>query len=324
MINIYVKQWDRLAKVPYDPHFEFHEKPVWIDLINMTREEELYAEKILGINVPSIDEMKEIELSSRLYHRDNAINMTASIISANSHGGPEINAVTFVIFGNTIVTVRYCDPLPFQNYISVVEKLPESDQNAGAIFVDLLEYIVARIADIVENAGKHIDEMAKQIFLYKNLPEDSRIDLREMLGSIGMEGDIISKLCESLVTLNRVVSYAKQSSIIKFEDHVVIDLNILLRDITALNDHAIFLSNKVSFLLDATLGVINLEQNSIIKIFSVASVLLMPPTFIASIYGMNFHNIPELNWQYGYPAAIACMLLSAWIPYKFFKRKKWL
>jgi magnesium transporter len=324
MINIYVKDKNFIKKVENPKDHIFDEHPIWIDLYNMTREEELYAESILGINIPSLEEMKDIELSSRLYHRDGAINMTASMITNNQNDDYELSAVTFVIYKNTLVTVRYSDPISFQNYSLLVTKLPKSEQNVGSLFVDLIDYIIERIADYLEVVGRDIDAMAKQIFLSKKIPLEQRINFKDIIEKIGLEGDILSKTCESMVTLSRVISYSTQSSSAKFTTEVMNDLAILTKDITALNDHAIFLSNKVNFLLDATLGMINLEQNNIIKIFSIATVLSIPPMIIAGIYGMNFHNMPELNWIYGYPSTIALMILSSWIPYKYFKKKKWL
>jgi magnesium transporter len=324
MISIYYKQNNSILKLDNITDKKFEEEPVWIDLYNMTREEELYAESIVGINIPSLEEMKDIELSSRLYHRDGAVNMTASIVVNALSEQPELSAITFVIYKNTVITVRYSDPIAFHSFSQLFLKLPFTVQNAGALFVDLVDAVIEKLADSLESVGKEIDSMSRQIFLSKNIPLEQRINFKNLIEKIGIQGDILSKICESLVTLNRVMSYAQQSSYVKFSSEVVTDLSILVKDIIALNDHAIFLSNKVSFLLDATLGMINLEQNNIIKIFSIATVISIPPMIIAGIYGMNFHNMPELNWIFGYPLTIGLMIFSSWAPYKYFKKKKWL
>ena len=141
---------------------------------------------------------------------------------------------------------------------------------------------------------------------------------------IGANGDLNTKARESLLTFNRLMGYFTQTVSSRIDNEDQIRLASLIKDIASLNDHANFLSTKINFLLDATLGLVNIEQNNIIKIFSVAAVIFLPPTLIASIYGMNFHFIPELSWKYGYLFSIFLIILAAWFPYKYFKYRKWL
>jgi magnesium transporter len=141
---------------------------------------------------------------------------------------------------------------------------------------------------------------------------------------MGANADLNTKVCESLVTFNRLIPFFSQMAGSRINDERLQRLGTLGKDINSLSDHAIFLSSKVNFLLDATLGMVNIEQNNIIKIFSVAAVIFLPPTLVASIYGMNFHIMPELEWHYGYVYALGMILLAAWLPYKYFKHKKWL
>jgi magnesium transporter len=149
-------------------------------------------------------------------------------------------------------------------------------------------------------------------------------DLRALMERIGRNGDLLSKARESLVSLTRLLAFVQQSTQVQMSQDVRGRFRNVSRDATALSDHASFVSNKINFLLDATLGLINIEQNAIIKIFSVAAVVFLPPTLIASIYGMNFHHMPELGWEGGYPWALGLMVVSAVLPYVYFKRRGWL
>lgn len=321
---LYAKEGKRLTKIPFTQDISLSTPPVWIDLLDMTQEEEVYVEALLGIDIPSREEMREIEVSSRLYHQDSIAFMTASVVSKADTPEPEIHPVTFILSGNTLVTLRYSNPQPFLNFTAMAETLPESEQTSAIIFARLTDAIIERIADILERVGKNVDVMAKQIFRAKSRPADEKLNYQDLLEKIGFEGDLMSKTRESLMTLNRMVSYAMQAYPVKPQEEAVTRLSIVTKDIAALSDHVTFLSSKVNFLLDATLGMINIEQNSIIKIFSVAAAVFLPPTLIASIYGMNFNFMPELEWQLGYPLAIGLMALSSWLPYTYFKRKKWL
>ena len=186
----------------------------------------------------------------------------------------------------------------------------------------MLEAIVDRLADILEHAGRGIDDISRSIF---RRDAGSTRDFQTILEQIGRKGDLTSNMRDSLLTLERLVGFLSHASLQRKSAKDVRDrIKTLSRDIRSLLDHASFLSQKITFLLDATLGMINIEQNATIKIFSIAAVIFMPPTVIASIYGMNFKYMPELDWSLGYPAAIALMVISAIMPYAYFKRKGWL
>src|SRR5690606_32966359 len=148
---------------------------------------------------------------------------------------------------------------------------------------------------------------------------------RYILKIIGRKGDLTSKIRESLVSIGRLVLFlANDAESMKWQKEMRLQLKTMQRDVQSLSDHASYLGNKITFLLDAMIGLMSLEQNNVIKIFAVLSVVLMPPTVIASIYGMNFRNMPELDWTFGYPFALAIMLAAAVLPYLFFKWKRWL
>lgn len=292
---------------------------VWVDLFVPTVEEETFVEKIFAINIPTSDEMHEIELSNRLYQENGALYATFTVVTKSDTILPEMASITFVLVGATLITVRYSDPQPFRVIQSRLQKIGQS--KAVTVTAELMEAIVNRMADILESIGHQMDGMTQTIF--HSGKDGKKLDFEEILRHIGVNGDAISKTRESLVSINRMAGFLLHAP--AFHATTEHDrMRTILHDIAALSDHANFLSSKVNFLLDATLGMVNIEQNAIIKIVSVGTIVLMPPTLIASIYGMNFELMPELKWIAGYPMAIGMMILAALLPYKLFKSKGWL
>jgi magnesium transporter len=169
-----------------------------------------------------------------------------------------------------------------------------------------------------------VDRVSHDIFEPGN-SEDQSLSYKDILRAIGGKGDLTSKVRESLVSIGRLLLFlANEAEGMRWSKDVRLQLQAMQRDVLSLSDHATYLSNKITFLLDAMLGVVQIEQNNVIKIFSVAAVVFMPPTLVASLYGMNFRHMPELDWTYGYPMAIVMMLAAAVLPYYFFKWRKWL
>ena len=231
--------------------------------------------------------------------------------------------------------MRYHHPQAFPAYVKRAMKPQSTPMNGWGILISLLEAVVDRAADHLERAGQIVDDTSKKTFgakrtlsgVHKQNPRKG-VNLQELIENIGEEGDFVSKMRESLVSIGRAVAFMQaivdQQLDKKQAKENVGRIKILQRDIVSLTDHATFLSGKISFLLDAVLGLISIEQNGIIKIFSVAAVVFLPPTLVASIYGMNFAFMPELQWQLGYPLAIGMMIMSAVLPYYYFKGKGWL
>ena len=302
---------------------------VWIDVLAPTAEEDHQVEKLLSISLPTREEMEEIEVSARLYQEDDAEFMTLTAVVRIDTEEPETTPITFVLKGNTLVTLRYAEPKGFVNYLSRAQK-PGAVSCAGGelVMMALIEALCDRLADALENVGRGIDSVSRSVFRRK--PGDKSLsnteDLQAIIEKVGRDGDLLTKVRESLVSINRVLTYHR--TLDGDDKQRVKDARarskVLYRDVVALTDQATFLSNKINFLLDATLGLINLQQNQIIKIFSVAAVIFLPPTLVASIYGMNFKHLPELDWEYGYLWAIALMITSAILPYYYFKRRGWL
>jgi magnesium transporter len=296
---------------------------LWIDMLSPTKEEERLVEESLILELPTRDEMVEIEVSSRLYKESGVVFMTAAMIAQSDSPDPKLDPVTFVLAQQQLVTIRYIEPQSFKLIISHLKKLEHSQHNAIGIFIELLDATVDRLADILELVGRRLDDYSKTIFRPQEHNEE-RLDYRHLLQQIGANGELNTKARESLVTFNRLLTFFGQSYGSRLDEETLQRLSMLGKDISSLSDHANFLSSKVNFLLDATLGLVNIEQNNIIKIFSVAAVIFLPPTLIASIYGMNFQFMPELNWKYGYIFSIGLIMVAAWLPYKYFKYRKWL
>lgn len=298
---------------------------IWLDLENPTREEELLVEAFLGIGLPTREDMEEIEISSRLYSEDGAAFMTAILPSRAESDDPDMHPLTFVLTNTCLITIRYHEPRAFVTFPQRAEKVAMGCDSAENVLIALLEATVDRLADILERDGRDIDVISRGIFQRRGAKPTKTRDFHETLASIGRKGDLTSNIRDSLVTLERLVGFLGQQMLQRKNGKTSRDrVKTLSRDIRSLADHASFLSQKITFLLDATLGMINIEQNSIIKIFSVAAVVFLPPTLVASIYGMNFEIMPELKWALGYPFAIGMMILSAILPYLYFKRRGWL
>jgi magnesium transporter len=319
------------SQITLEKHFidadnqELLQDAIWIDMLNPIKVEEELVEKYTKLNVPTREEMREIEFSSRLYRDKGNLFMTAVMIANSESPNPSFDAVTFVVSPKQLITIRYIEPQGFKLFEAQLKKLDLAQQNVIAIFIELLEANIDRLADIIELVGHRLDDYSKAIF-HPLTEEDGthKLDYRQLMQQAGANGDLNSKARESLVAFNRLTVFFVQVAGTRIDDEGQVRLTSLSKDIASLNDHATFLSTKINFLLDATLGLVNIDQNNIIKIFSVAAVIFLPPTLIASMYGMNFHNMPELSWRWGYFMAVCMMVISSWLPYKYFKSKKWL
>lgn len=324
MIKAFVVDNERLRAVE-DLHQNL-EAIVWVDLLNPTKAEEGAVALAFGVAIPTREEMEEIEISSRLYTEDGAFFMTAILPARTEAEDPEMSPVTFVLSGRRLITVRYHEPRAFRTFPLRAEKVATGCTSGDTILIGLLEAIVDRLADILERAGRDIEAISRDIFQASPAKPSSRDrDFQGLLKSIGRKEDLASNVRDSLISLQRLAGFlAHVSTQTKMGKESRARIKTLSRDVLSLADHATFLSQKIAFLLDATLGMISIEQNAIIKIFSVAAVIFLPPTLVASIYGMNFDVMPELKWEIGYPLAIGLMIVSAILPFWYFRRRGWL
>jgi magnesium transporter len=324
MLSVYVPNGTSLESVPVSGA-ELPENAVWFDLVSPNGEEDKLVERRLGIGVPTREEMQEIEVSSRLYMENGARYMTATLMCRSDTEAPKTTPVTFILAGHRLVTVRYDHPRPFALISSKLARACPSSVNGETVLMDLLDAVIDRAADILERTSAEVDIVSHQIFEPTPSRSERSRTYNQIMRTIGRKGDLNSKVRESLVSIGRMVLFlANEADGMKWPKDMRAQLKVMQRDVQSLTDHATYQANKITFLLDATLGLVSIEQNNIIKIFSVGAVGLMPPTLIASIYGMNFANMPELKWAYGYPFAIALMVVAAALPYFYFKWKRWL
>jgi magnesium transporter len=324
MLRLLIPTGSGYTWVEHAPPAPFPDEFLWADLFEPTPEEEKSVEALLTVDVPTRDEMKEIETSNRLYEEGGAVYMTATVGSKLDSDTPESSAITFILANGRMITNRYVDPTPVRRFMQYVERSPAACTSAPTLLAGLLEGFVERIADLLEKVQVELDSVSHTIFPRGIMTSASSSDLHAMIQKIGANGDLVSKARESLVSFQRLLMYVQQSTNVTLSQDQRGRFKSTLRDVQSLSDHATFLGAKIQFLLDAVLGLINLEQNNIIKIFSVAAVMFLPPTLVASIYGMNFQHMPELDKFWGYPLALLAMVATAVVPYIYFRRKGWL
>jgi magnesium transporter len=302
------------------------EATVWLDLVDPTPEEDKYVETALGIEVPTRAEAREIESSNRLYADRGAHYMTAFVMYNIEQLNPGTSNVTFILTGNRLVTVRYVQPKAIPIYLARVERGEAPCMSGPSIMTGLIETLVHRKADLIERIQDDVDKMAQALFgLNGSARRKQGGSLEAYLKGTGRDADITARAQESAVSIDRVLMYLSTAVRERHDSvHVLERIDAVRKDNTSLMEHMKFLQGRTNFLLDATLGMINTEQNQIIKLFSVMAVIMMPPTLVASIYGMNFKNMPELSFEWGYPMALGIMFLSAVIPIVYFKVRGWL
>lgn len=297
----------------------------WIDMIDPAPEEIAPVEQMIGLSIPTRAEMREIETSNRLYVEHGALVMTGIMSHLIDRETPEFSALTFILSGQVLVTIRYFEPRAFPLFLQRVETGDADSDTALSILIGLLESLVQRMADSIEHIQDEVNRIGPSIFSFKGGQQTRMRRMDVSLKSIGKLGDTTSRAEESISSLDRLLLFLIHALGERKEGRRNVQrVKTVHRDIRSLSEHLHFLSDRISFLLDAVLGTIANEQNQIIKLFSVMAVMLMPPTLVASIYGMNFKVMPELDWPLGYPMALILMLVAALVPYLYFKRKGWL
>jgi len=329
MLQIYARKADRFClREISNPAIEQAISPaLWYDLLSPTLEEVQEVEAALHIAIPTREEMEDIELSARLYQEDGAAFLTMTALTNLDSDEPAKMPVTFILRGPTLVTVRYADAKPFAAFCHrALRGNGHSYESGEDVMLGLIESVIDRMADVLERLGNEIDAISREGFRSKKATSNKKTrDLEAVIEQLGRKGDFLSGVRESLVSVSRLVAYhaAIETPTRRPSKETRQVVKLVQRDASSLGDHAAFLSGKINFLLDATLGLINLEQNQIIKIFTVASVVFLPPTLVASVYGMNFELMPELQWHLGYPWAVGLMILSALVPFLYFRRRGW-
>ena len=299
----------------------------WIDLEEPTKEEEALVERCIHLNVPTHDEMSEIEPSSRLYERGGALYMTVSVLFGVVDGTPSTTPIGFVLSDNRLVTVRYATPKPVRAFEEHVRREPELARDASTVLVRMLDAIIDRLADELEELSGELERISSHIF--QREIDDRRIPaarLTALLTRIGRTQTLLNKSRYSALSMTRLLSFLLGTHRMHEDANQEVrhHLDSLSTDINALSEHASFLTGNLTFLLDASLGLISIEQNAAMKLFSWAALVFLPPTLIAGIFGMNFHHMPELNWNYGYPLSLLAIVASAVLPILYLKRRGWI
>jgi magnesium transporter len=303
----------------------------WIDLLRPEPVEVAFVKRTTGLDVPNIGDLSEIESSSRLRNQNGAIYLSGPFIYRADDDQPVTTPVGFVLTRDRLITVRFHELSFFQTFTDR-DLADESDPlSSAAVFAGLMDAIADRLADILENIAAELDELSHRLFhtpatepAARRPPARESADLRLILRRVGHSGDLASKIRDSLLGIGRIVPYVLSLAADWLPPEIKPRLDTVRQDVLSLSDYDAHIVNKVQLLLDATLGLINVEQNNIIKVLTIVSVVGIPPTLIASIYGMNFKGMPEYDWSWGYPYGLAMIALSAILPLVWFKFRGWI
>jgi magnesium transporter len=302
---------------------------VWIDMVTPSADEIRFVERSTGLTIPSFADLSEIESSSRLRAENGALYLSAPLVFRGETGDAQTTPVGFVLAPHHLVTVRFEAHLGLRDDDGPHPGFPCG--SSAEAFAVIIEAIVDRLADSLEHIAAELDMLSHRLFhtgpnqhAANRRPARENADLRVALRRVGRSGDYASKIRDSLLGAGRIVPYVTTLAAPWLPAEVKPRLETLRQDIVSLNDYDAHLVNKVQLLLDTTLGLINVEQNNIIKVLTVVSVVGVPPTLVASMYGMNFRHMPELEWAWGYPYGLALIVVSAIVPLAWFKWRGWL
>ncbi len=320
MINVFVLQNGRLSQVNIDTREDLERAtPIWVDLTDPSDEERDWVRSIYGVTLPGEDEVKDIEASARYYEADNGdLHLRSDFLLEEDEGESRVVTVAFILAKDMLFSMHNDDLPVFRLVRMRARSRPGSIGDFKDVLLDLYATDVEYSADALEGVYQNLEEVSRSV-LQK---EFSDADAAESLSAMAREEDLNGRIRRNMMDTRRAVSFMMRGRLLNAEQFD--EARQILRDIESLDGHTAFLFEKINFLMDATVGFININQNKIIKIFSVASVVFLPPTLIASIYGMNFLILPELNWSFGYPFAIVLMVASASTPFWYFRKRGWL
>ena len=298
--------------------------PVWIDVFNPTDEERRQIQTDFGIEIPSRADLSEIESSSRLVERDGLLRLSLPLIPPTDSEDPTPPPLGFVLTPKLLITVRFSEVHAMEHTKTLF--LDAKPPNSVDVFVTLLEAMVDYGADLLERLNQEVAAISRKSFkryATGSQGKDSSKSLRSTLVTVGSVGERLSEIRETLLGLQRIAPFVSDTCKEWIGGDAISRLQTVRRDLTSLTDFETHLSNKVQFLLDAVLGFINTEQNEIFKVLTIASVVGIPPTLIASMYGMNFKNMPELSWSWGYEFGLLLIVASIVLPILWFKSRGW-
>lgn len=322
MLRTYRTHIDDLTKIGG----ELPEGAIWIDLLDPSDEEKRSVERLLDIKIPSEAALSEIEASSRLISDHGKIYLSTPAVSIDAEGEPHLTPVGFIVDARVLVTVRF-SVLPI--FDGIVKRL-DTDENlvtGMCVFAALLETMVDRGADVLEHLGTTTDALSKEVFtgglVRSKKPVRSSRRLREALQRIGVLADKLARARDVLLGVQRIAAFTSDTGSEWMTPSAKKRLDSVSKDVLSLSDYETRLSDKIQLLLDAVLGFINIQQNDLFKILTIVSVVGVPPTILVGIWGMNFKNMPELNWTFGYPLAWLAVIASGLLPLLWFVRQGW-
>lgn len=315
MLTIFFLREGRFEQTNVKSLDDLDRAALWVDLIDPTEEEREWVTQVYKQRLPTPDEVAEIEASARFYDDEDGMHINSYFLH-HFEDLPRNVSVGFTLNQGRLFTQHEEDLLTFRVFRMRARRQPSMVANAMTTLLGLFEIKVELLADVLEQSYAELEAVSGNVF------STAEKDMGEVLTRLAASEDINGKVRLSMMDKQRVLSFLLRSGTLS-KDQISM-LREILRDIESLIAHSTFLFEKVDFLMDAAMGIINNEQNKIIKIFSIAAVVFLPPTMIASIYGMNFRLMPELNWPWGYPMALTLMLISGIAPYWYFKRKGWL
>ncbi|MBS1169959.1 MAG: corA [Burkholderiaceae bacterium] len=321
MINVFVLQNGRLNQVPIESRADLlNIDPVWVDLTAPNDEERGWVKTIYGVTLPDEDDVKDIEASARYYEAENGdLHLRTDFLLDEDEGPSTAVTVAFILARGKLFSVHNEDLPVFRLVRLRARSRPGYITDYKDVLLDLYATDAEYSADALEGIYLTLEEVSRRVLQ----EEFSDADAASTLSLIAHEEDLNGRIRRNMMDTRRGVSFLMRSRLLDSEQFE--EARQILRDIESLDNHTSFLFDKINFLLDATVGFININQNKIIKIFSVASVVFLPPTLIASIYGMNFKSwFPELEWAYGYPFSLTMMLASAIAPFWYFRKRGWL
>ena len=320
MINLFVLQNGRLSQEQVEDRNELlqHVNPIWIDVVDPEEEELIWIKEAFGVLLPELDDLGDLEASARYFEADDGhLHIRTDFLLDEDDVSRNVR-VAFVLTNNVLFSIHDED-LPVFRLVRLRARLrPGSVSNAKDVLLDLYSTDAEYSADALEEVYENLEKAGKNV-LSDTITD---VDAAEILETIATEEDTNGRIRRNVMDTRRALSFLMRSKLLSDEQQE--EARQILRDIDSLENHTAFLFDKINFLMDATVGFINLNQSKIIKIFSVVSVALMPHTLLASIWGMNFEFMPELRASWGYPAAIITMIISAIIPLWYFRRKGWL
>jgi magnesium transporter len=301
-------------------------KPVWIDLLQPTPEERDRIASEYGLRVPSREALQEIESSSRLRAEGQVLTLSMPLTVPEERADQLAAPLGFILSPSLLVSVRFTEVHGFADVRARLDKGVAPAMESTAVFAALIETMVDYRADLLESMSAQVGAVSKRAFA-RHIPRTRRVvldgSLREMLAAVGAAGERLSEIRQSLLGLQRIVGFSCEMAHEWMRPEIRARLATARGDLASLSDYETDLWGKIHFLLDAILGFINTDQNDIFKVLTMVSVVGIPPTLIASMYGMNFHNMPELSWRYGYQFGLALILASTILPILWFKWRGW-